>query len=517
MIYKGKDSEKYDPFLTAVKIEKTKDEPVIVVWANYFFENMHRLRMKNSRFLEKLIRSKNLFFEEMGITLLIRNPRVPAAIKNYCMPQKGYEYVATDQPTMNFWVKKEFEDKEKKDKTSSEVETKATTIPLPVNLAYNSDLINSFNKMTPDHIRKARPLILSLYSENWLWFLLYSLIAGIGWILFFLIVISREKGWCVVVTFVAIFIFLVLFELADLILKGFWEYITNKFNFLDAILYLFGLPLVYYVTIQDQEFLSGQFPNLFAVVLLHLALTRIVSLLRIFRPFRDLILMILKVYIDILPFVVVLAIYIAGTGWILMLVDVTNSLLDFSFNRLWKNSDIIYNWGDGNWEINFDEINGVSWGFYLANGVFMLILFNLLIAIINKTYEEHTDNREFLEAQDVLNMLSAMGSFLKFCSNLLRIICKTRPVKTKYFYFVVPKDSEDKIDEVYDLQTKENEDIEIIMEKLTTIDDKFQKLEEKIQKNNKNDKTLNEDRYNKLISQLEEISKNVGQKNFLGF
>ena len=520
-IYRGEDSEKYDPFMKAVECE---DDEVLDVWAEYFKKHRERLLVHNEEFLNKLIKSKDSKIQELGIEMLISNPSCSPNVKpirKFSLTEQAYEYVTDSHWQMSSRIKKNLKDKQKKEKAASDVETKSTPIALPTNLAYNYDLIDSFGKMTSDNIRKARPLILSLYSENWWCFFLYSLIALIEWILFFFIVISREKERFVVVLFFGIFIFLVLFELADLASKGVWEYITSNFNFFDAIIYISGVALVYYVTNQDHEFLNSQFPNFFSAALLHLALTRIVSLFRIFRPFRYLILMILKVYRDIFPFLILLAIYIAGTGWILMLVDVTNSLLDFSLGKFWKNWDTIYNWGYGNWEIDIDEINGVSWGFYLYNGVFMLILFNLLIAIISGTYDEYTDNRELVDAQDVLNMLSSMASFSKCWSNFIGIFTHTKGTKKKYFYFVVPRNSDIELNNVYELQKSDSENLKKFEDKtdkkFKNLSQQFHNLQEKIKENEEKYSTVNEERYNLLMSKLNEISQNVDPKNKKGF
>ena len=106
------------------------------------------------------------------------------------------------------------------------------------------------------------------------------------------------------------------------------------------------------------------------------------------------------------PFLIVLSFYRVGTRGLNILLSITNPddgeqpKYSFTWDQLRLSSDVIYNWGYGNWEGN-GGMNALNFWFYIHTGIFIgLVIFNLLIAIISGTY--------------VIDMWLEMVEFLKF-------------------------------------------------------------------------------------------------------
>ena len=336
---KKRKSEEYDPFVIALM---KHDDELLDVWANYFKNNPERLVIRNDKMLDRLLGSSNSKIQNLALKKLISEPKPDRLwieidpksggtdnsvngqprlgdgvdlLKKYSLKGKGFEYEAVDDHEWNMTldIKKKLIDKQDTNKPAQEVSTKATSISIPQNLGDNYDLIESVKKMDSDKKLEIRPLIMSLYAENWHYFLLYSLVSALGGLLLFTIVIFRQQQWPLQVAFYTIYFLMILYEAADFSQEK-WEYFKDVYNWFDIILYPFGIILVILVTTFGYEFLADKGYNSLVVLLLNIALIRMVSMLRVFDSTRYFIQIVLTSLTGMVPFMIFFAVYVIGTG-----------------------------------------------------------------------------------------------------------------------------------------------------------------------------------------------------------
>ena len=166
--------------------------------------------------------------------------------------------------------------------------------------------------------------------------------------------------------------------------------------------------------------------------------------LRVVDPTRYLIAMIIRVFVDIVPFITILisAIVIIAC----LEVNTIKSIEDFSyegtFGELLKKIDWVYNMGYGNWE-GQDEYPYHLYILYIFQGLlFAFIMFNLLIAIISSTYENYVENREEIDIQELIEIL------LDFSSILSPFLTAKKQNERDYLHIFVEADQDEEVLEV---------------------------------------------------------------------
>ena len=458
----------FDPFLYSIK---HGDQDLLEVWADYFLDEAHtnRLIINDEMFLRQLMD--------------LKSPKIQLlAIANF----KGKSFVTRDQePTKQFGLedenayascesvnslvttieKKRLLSQENTSKVGAKVSHLSTLIPIPRNLSELTPLINSTKKMTAENRLQMRPLILALYNKyRWL-FYTYSFLNLIGTILFFSIIVFQIRSILILIPFFIIYLGMALFEMIDIADKGL-KYFKSVYNWFDFILYPVAMGLAAYVKAKGYSFLDNERENFMVVLVLYLALIRAVSMLRVLDSTRYLILMILRVYLDMTPFFVVLLFYILGNGSILILISITTGGNVFNWRELKRTSDVVYNWGYGNWD-DPNEMNDLTFLLYLHTGLFIgLVMFNLLIAIISGTYEQFTEDRVMIDLEEILEMLDEMANFLRVMSSL-KAGKKSKGNKV-YYHFLVPDQSEGELQEIQERVEEVGQKQEEMRESLET-------------------------------------------------
>ena len=432
----------FDPFLISLKAQ---NQEILDTWITYFTKKPEKLIIQDKKILYAILASANPQIQALGIERLITEPSLATGtdkIQKYTISaDKRFEFVGSEDWRISAKINKQFRDQEDQSKPGEEVEVKSTAIGIPLDLPSNLRLIEAAQAMTSENMLQLRPLILALYSKNQAYFLIHSFLNIIAIFLLFVIVVFRENHWAILAAFYTIFVIMLIYDLTDIARKG-HNYFRSVYNWFDLILYPAGIVLASYLTRNDYDFLKKQFQNLVIILLLNIALTRVVSMLRVFDSMRYLILMILRVYLDMTPFIIVLTVYILGTGCILMIVNITqNEEQVFTLKEFQVSSDIIYNWGFGNWE-DTASMNAVIFIFYLHTGVFIgLVMYNLLIAIISGTYEQFTEERQLVDVKEILDMISAMASFLDFFERFCKCFMRRgrgRGKEENFFHFLIP-------------------------------------------------------------------------------
>ena len=451
----------FDPFLYSMRI---KNKELIEVWADYFLKegNENRLIVRDHDTLKMLLDSKSEKIQKLGISKL----KGPSSIHRDIEPikvcgfdkDKGYLYCFTRDCFIDTETKKKLKDKEDVSKEGVTVTHESTLIPLSKGLSKLFWLLSSVEKMAPQNKLELRPLFLALFWRYRWYFYIYSFFNALGNILFFIIIVFHNESWWLLTPFYMIYSFMTLFEIIDFINEG-PIYFKSVYNWFDMVLYPAGMIVVGTAARDNYEYLSEEFPNFLVSLVLDFALLRSITMLRVIKKTRYLMLMLLRTYIDMTPFLVVLFLYVVGNGGIYMVSSHTNSAVEdiYTLKQLQTSSDLMYNWGFGNWE-NTDSMNDSNFIFYIHTGIFIgLVMFNLLIAIISGTYDEFVENRDMIDLEEIISMLSEMASFLRFTRKLKETVFGPSKERGVFYHFLIP-------------YIKEEDDLKEILKKISNLE-----------------------------------------------
>ena len=444
-----KKSRDFDPFFYSLK---SGDQDLSDVWADYFFEEENRERLViDDKIMEILMKSPSKKIQQVAINEFKGSSTLTRNIEPIHLlgldDDGGFVGCESANSLVGPGEKNQLLGQEDSSKVGVHVVHESTFIPTPEELSRLSPFLNSIKKMTPENRLEMRPLIRALYNKHRRLFYLFSLLNLIGNILFFMTIVFQVDSPAILFPFYTIYSGMLVFEIIDILTKGL-KYFSSVYNWFDVLLYPVGMGLTSYVILKGYDFLENETENFLVVLVLYLALLRAVSMLRVLDSTRYLILMILRVYLDMTPFFVILLFYIIGNACIYILIKITKGEKDFTLRDLKRSSDVIYNWGYGNWD-DPSEMNDLTFLFYLHTGLFIgLIMFNLLIAIISGTYEQFTEDRVMIDLNETLDMLSEMANFLGVLRSLKEKCLNGSEVKKVYYHFLVPNESEEEFKEI---------------------------------------------------------------------
>ena len=520
------DCRQFDPFIFSFE---SGNQELITVWAEYFEENPERLRIKDQETFNDLLGCDNKDMENFAISKF----KVSSALTDGAHPtamypldeDKGFEVVKSNQPYKTSKIEDKFIKQKNSSKPSTRVSEESTSIALYQSLSKLLIFLKRVKKLTPENKMKVRPVIISIFKMYHWVFLTYSIFNLTSQVLLFLIVIFQEQAWYYVIPFYLIYSGMLINELIDFASQRF-AYFTIIYNWFDILLYPAGMGLVTYLLSKKYEFLDDQLNNFLVSLLLYLALTRAVSMLRVFDSTRYLIQMIMMVYYDMTPFASVLGFYIIGIGALNILWSTTNPedseqpKYSLTWDHLRLSSDVIYNWGYGNWEGN-GGMNALNFWFYIHTGVFIgLIMFNLLIAIISGTYERFTEDRVRVDLEQVIDMLLEMAEFLRFLRYIREKLFGVTQSKKVYFHFLVSSEEAGDIQEIAEKiealehgfkhnQANIEEKLIKMEQNLMSVESNQIKMEKKIEQNQKEIKET----INQIFDLMKKQTTDKGDKN----
>ena len=435
-------SDLFDPFLYSMRID---NKELIDVWADYFLKegNEHKLVVRGHDLLQILLCSQSEKIQKLGISKLkgasaIHRDIVPIQVCGYDK-DKGFLYCFTRDCFIDSDTKKMLKEKEDVSQEGITVTHESTLIPLSKGLSKLYWLISSVQSMAPQNKLELRPLILALFQKYRWYFYIYSLLNALGHLLIFTMVVFHIESWYLLIPFYIIYSLMALFEIIDIFNEG-AAYFKSVYNLFDILLYPAGMVIVGTAARDNYQYLNEERTNFLVVLVLYFGLLRTITMLRVIKETRYLMLMLLRTYKDMTPFLVVMFIYLIGNGAIFMVINHTDGEVEneYTLKRLQIASDMMYNYGYGNWD-GTDAMNDLTFFFYIHTGIFIgLVMFNLLIAIISGTYEEFVENRDMIDLEEIISMLTEMASFLRF-SRWIKV--KTfGPGKERgvFYHFLIP-------------------------------------------------------------------------------
>ena len=188
----------------------------------------------------------------------------------------------------------------------------------------------------------------------------------------------------------------------------FFSHLFRDMNWLDLFCYLFNFfTLAVIWSIEDVSTLK----QIVLVLDIIFYFIRGITYLRIFKQTRYLISMILRVFFDIVSFLVILSLFIFGLAMIAYEISILNE--DDTTLTFGKAITICYLLALGefsDWEPKKNFFSLAE--FIVATIILTLVMLNLLIAIISNAYEEVKAEREYFDLKEKLSIISDFENFL---------------------------------------------------------------------------------------------------------
>ena len=261
-----------------------------------------------------------------------------------------------------------------------------------------------------------REIVMSDFRHliNYKWKLLRPLITlhAIGfWLLILIMILHIIVNQKSLVLLVLCIIFNIIYVAYELICSWgeFWSHLFRDMNFLD----LFCLGFNFFTLIVI--WVSPEQPTTLKQIVIVLDIIffffRGITYLRIFKQTRYLISMILRVYLDIIAFMLVLGLFVLGLGMIALQLSFLRD--DDKKLTFLKAIEICYLLALGDfdsWDTKTEPYDFVE--FIIFTIILTLVMLNLLIAIISNAYEEVKQERDYFDLKEKLGIISDFENFL---------------------------------------------------------------------------------------------------------
>jgi len=418
----------------------------------------------------------------------------------YSLPDEEYfRALETDDRLVTPELMNKFNKIVKKSEKPTEVEFIRTTFPL--DLRFTSSFSNVFIQgcnACSSAIQMSDLRILSrlLFNKNKHLLWIQSIAHWVSLVALLLIVPWGRDEWYTCLVFFSLYLIFIFYEIVVMFNNG-KMYMKDLYNWVDLPLYVIGISLALYSIIQGREFLTDSYWNFVTMLYFAMLIFRSITMLRVMDGSRYMIEMIVASFKDMRYFLLIITSFILGIGTLRIILRIPDEEFEGSFEELWRVSDMIYNWGYGNW----DDSSDMKWSIYilyLFTSIFLaLVMMNMLIALISQTFERYTENREREDIKQMLRVLSEINSFLRF----FYTPATTRQDRS---YFQIIKVKYD--DEISNQQI--NERIDEVNERIEKIDERIEKIDERIEKIIESNKQIIES--NKQSNkQINEVKKDI--------
>ena len=255
----------------------------------------------------------------------------------------------------------------------------------------------------------------------------------------------------------------------------FFDHIFRDMNWLDLACYavnIFSLILIWSRTSQKFRYIIFVFDIFFYFL-------RGITYLRIFKQTRYLISMILKVFFDMLSFLIILFLCMAAISMVSMnLKLLRDEEADFETSFI-----DVYLLALGEFRTLETTDTLIEWIQFIVTTIVMtLVLLNLLIAIISNTYEEVKGQRAFFDLKEKLGIISDFENFL---CKLLRRVATTNDYKYQLICHYQDKDSSEEL--IQQLTSKVGSLEKNIMGRMQALEEKTDMTYQLLRVNRKNE------------------------------
>lgn len=215
------------------------------------------------------------------------------------------------------------------------------------------------------------------------------------------------------------------------------NYLRNYSNLADLVVFI-GI----YVFIPINFFTEGEHRslsilNFFFCILLNI---RSMTYFKVFDSLRYLIEMIIKIYGDIIAFLFIIILFINIYSIGLLGIDDINKVEEKdSFKDKVK---VGLELALGDWDNIPDEWNDWNWFLFLCSNItFTIMLLNLIIAIVSKTFDDYYDNQTDVDRKAKLTLILELDQFFrwKICQDQFD---KEKFLKNSKYYQILQKQPE---------------------------------------------------------------------------
>lgn len=209
-------------------------------------------------------------------------------------------------------------------------------------------------------------------------------------------------------------------EIIVIVKNGIGNHFKNMYNFCDLLIYICFFPIMITVY-SNPSSQTGKIINSLISGYLFLVGFRSLLQLRVIDSVRYLIAMVIRVFQDMIPFMVVLSFSIGLFSCLEVQIEKTIlSDEDFQggghlkFLNFLKKIDLVYNVGYGNWD-GTGEMPWNQYTLYFTESIlFPLVMFNLLIAIISETFANFEADKEFINQRELIDILIDLSAIVSF-------------------------------------------------------------------------------------------------------
>jgi hypothetical protein len=315
-------------------------------------------------------------------------------------------------------------------------------------------------------------------------------------ILTYFVSTSRDETWIVII----LLIFNTFFLICEIPLINYqpYNYIVDAWNVLDSsrilLVYIF-IGIFFYS--EEKSFIEG----FTLTIIILLSWIRGLAFFRIFRRTRYLVRIILEVFIDVVPFLLVLCYCILSFAFVGYSLDIET--VEFSSSHAYVmltdefNLQYLLNFGD----INTEKYSFVDWvQFFGATVLNSLIMMSMIIALMGNTYERVDDSAVIAEYREMASYVLEIESMLLWLQ---------KKSKKKYFQFCY---SQTRL-EIGEEEAVIDEKLKKVKEKLNLFCQNFKDLKTEKEKNDSDCHAILESSIENSNHQISEVLSSLSAIN----
>jgi len=267
---------------------------------------------------------------------------------------------------------------------------------------------------------------------------------------------------------------LILYEVKCWSSIGTKVYLSSIWNLTDLVIqsYCMFASILFMVHFRSSEFLSVLAVNWMRVTIVPLLLVRAITWLRIFSPTRYLITMVLQVFLDIRPFLIILTTVIFTFSYMwrisVNLIEPDRGKEQTFYETLYSGVFIIFGSSpDYQDDKPYDLVRFLV--IILGNVVLALTMLNFLIAIISGTFENISEDKDLYDVKELITLIKDFDSFF---SGWQRLVTR----EDAYFASIIDSSLLEKPDSANDESEKAQKSLDQIVAKVEEMDSKINQI-----------------------------------------